>query len=272
MSERWLAAWALVLNSLSREVDFLEKASRELSFELASDRHRYLRLASDLDGIAWADLYELPNRQFFWKCLRRCLTLPQMLEVGRLTVGFLRSPERRSVNDLGGGNSSGLAQLPRVYSGFQAWNATVKAYFLCQATMSDLIAAGRAGDDDSFILAARIDPAAILAPTFQRRLHLAVAMEQGAFLVKVSNALRDPIRRELQHARLQGALLLMAKARQLSRLNENLAAELFIKRTRLYPSHGRKDAQRSLWRFIQRWKKDHATLIRGKMSSSLLRS
>jgi len=262
VSGRWLQAWSAVIVGLSSNVDLWELTRRDLVGELRADPLRRRRLASDLEGASWAHLYELSPRKFLWRCSRQLLTLPQMAGVGFLVFDFFRSPAKHRVRDISAGDDPPLSRLPHVMSAFRAWDANARAYLLYQRSMIDLIAAGRQGDDSALILAARIDPAAILAPTFQKRVYMAVAMDDRDFITRVSTALREPVRDELQNARLQSALLLMAKARQLHKLNEDLAAELFIKRTRLYPSKGRKDARRSLWRFIQRWKKEHATQIR----------
>jgi hypothetical protein len=158
----------------------------------------------------------------------------------------------------------------KILSMLHALSAQGRALLICGKSMSQLVTDVRSGDDESLFMAIRIDPVAIFAPTIQRRFHAAVATADHAFVTKVSTALRQPAR-ELQYSRLQSALLLLALGGHIHMLNEKTAADLFIHRTRLYPSMGRADAHRSLWRFVQRWKKDHATLIRGKMSSSMLR-
>ncbi len=147
-----------------------------------------------------------------------------------------------------------------------AIRAQLRSLMLHDQTLNSLLATGRKGDDDALLNALAVDPAVIGCRALRERIQLAVATNDQPFLKKLRRIQSSLPSQEASYTRLDAALLLLTFAKQLHKLNEYTAARLFIEETRLYPRSG-KDPQRSLWRLIQRWKKDHATLIEKQMSS-----
>jgi len=264
--ERWLSTWAYILNSLSRGITAIDSERNEVSQLLRSPDKR-ARVGLAVKGVSWADLYEWPIQvQFAWSAVR-------IIPLGELYELFSPANFRKRFAELHDGQMKGSSyepstrEMPKIIAHMQAMSAQLRALVYCGRSMSDLIRGAREDNDEDFFLAVRIDPAVITGRFGARRIQRALAIGEPRFMTKLTTKLRTPIKAEGELDRLQAALWLLSLTKQLQHLTEESAAELFIRRTRLYRQHGAQDAQRSLWRYIQRWKNRHTTKSGKKMSS-----
>lgn len=260
----WVKGLGFILSAFSHSLDSIEKELRDTYAEIdnKSDPDKRRRVEHHARGVQWVNSYERPlTLSFILSAIsiiptRELLPLIAPWNTGKLLTALHNKADFSSDYD------PPLSALPKILGGARAMLSQVNALLAFQRSMSDLVADARNGDDSALFLAVRVDPAVLVGKTGARRFQLAVAVNDKKFLSNLTSALRMPVTGEFEHARLQAALVFMAKAGQIPRLNERNAAALFIKETRLYAAHGSKDPQRSLWRYIQRWKQTHATLIR----------
>lgn len=259
--ERWLGAWEYVLNTLSRGVTSVFAESDEVMSELKRPGKRD-RIGKSIDGASWANLYELSlPAQFAWSCAQ-IMPLADLWDTLSPLNFKKRFAELHDGTLQGSSYEPSSREMPKVLSHSHAMTAQLRALVYCGRSMSDLIRGARDGEDKDFFTAVRIDPAVVTGRFAARRIQRAVAVDERSFITQLTTALRSPIKSESHLARVNRALWFMSLTKQVHRLTEKSSAELFIHRTKLYRQHGAKDAERSLWRHIQRWKKLHATKAR----------
>ncbi|TXH06131.1 MAG: hypothetical protein E6R07_01170 [Nevskiaceae bacterium] len=267
--QRWIAAWAYILQALSRGLDAIAIQNGRVSEELSdrTDPAKRIRIAENLKTIDWQHHYERP---LFWMgvSLARLMPFREFVEIIDPRRGFtwLRLMHEKRLGEDKFNYDPPIHDFPKIIAFSRACMGQNRAYMLYGKSMSALIAEGRRGTDRSFLNAVRADPAALFCKPVRHRYQKAIAIGEDDFLRGVQNALSEPGPAEYEHSRLELALHLLTHARQIHRLNRQNAAELFIDRTHLYNGSG-KDTERSLWQKIYRWKKQHSTLIQEKMSS-----
>lgn len=261
-----MSTWAYILNSLSHGITAVD-AERNEVLELLRSPDKRARVGLAVNGVSWADLYEWPiQAQFVWSAVRiiPIVELYQLFWPANFRKRFAELHDGRMMES---SYEPSTREMPKIMAHMQAMSAQLRALVYCGRSMSDLIRGAREGNDEDFFLAVRIDPAVITGRFGARRIQRALAISEPRFMTTLTTMLRTPIKAEGELDRLQRALWLLSLTKQLQHLTEERAAELFIRRTRLYRQHGARDAQRSLWRYIQRWKKNHATKSGQKMSS-----
>lgn len=117
-------------------------------------------------------------------------------------------------------------------------------------------------DIEAFFDVVRIDPSALAYPTMSSRLSQAILEQDKAFLKRLGNVLIEwnPYS-EYDQTRLKFIVYLLYRVNALRLLDPDSAFELFAVRMSppLYTHKARKDPAASLWRNIERWKKNWAT-------------
>lgn len=258
--EIWLDTWASVFNLLSYLWDSAEIDRKEIARRLR-DADLAAMIADQVGSDSWVKYYEVSPAVSFSKLFLNIFGVRFGFELLRdVTVATkvvlsgekpnLRPPSRDLPPNRVGTKLMAL----------RAWNCQLQAILAFDATMSELLRRGRVENDDLALKnAIRIDPAVLGGTTVANRMSRAIAINDMSCVASMLNAAENPIVGERQNARLYAALKILGAAKQLHFLNEHRAAALFIERTRLYPTHGRKDPHRSLWRQVQRWRRKHAT-------------
>lgn len=260
-SSAWLNGWTLILTALSKGLDLVEQERTE-AVKLLSQDGRRQRVTERLRRLEWSDLYERPAK--IQLVMSAVTALPLQDLVPLLSIRQFG----KTLRDMAKGHidpssyDPPASEIPQLARHGAAMLGQLRAMAVHQRSMSDLVAGARRGVDADLVRAIRIDPAVVAGPTARVRIHQAIFLGESKLLTSIASALRNPVSFNQDTARLHLALWFMNLAHQLKNLNEETAAELFIDRTHLYPSKGRADARRSLWRLIQRWKRDNATILR----------
>ena len=261
----WVLGWARVLNYLDRMWDtaLLEGNQVELLLRESPVREQ---ICAQAGSYSWVGLYEMPARRAFPAAFLRMFGISggsQIVgEVVREALALVRGFEANGFEESHELSTLGIG---RVYLGLHVWRCQLQSVLAFGVTVSELLRRARDERDDQALLKAlRVDSAVLATPTATARIRRASGSGDEEFVQSLLSAAEnrvDPVR-ERQNARLDVALLLLLQARQLRNLTPRRATLLFIEQTRLYPTHGRVDPERSLWRHIQRWKKKHATELR----------
>ncbi len=271
--ERWIASWAFLFGALEKALDLIE-IDRIQAQILATDQTRHERWMRATRGATWAHYYRWPAPAhlayaMFW-IGRRTDGVVQFVDPRRLLQMFRAIYDEKPIPE--GDWEADLRHAPHMMALARSVHYQLLAIMTCGSSMSDLVSAVAQGDkhDEAFRLAVRIDPASFTCAPLARRWQHAIVSYDADFLKNLRNDLGNPeplVDRET--VRLRAALALLARVRQLDRLNQELAYELFYIRTKIYrPKRTRKDPSGSLWKFIQRWKKEQETKIPGNLSSA----
>lgn len=253
--EVWLGIWATLFNFISDTWDIIQEDRAQLIEELSrSELCEVIRLQDTKES--WAKYYELTAPNSLLLASYRIFGFREAFVLGAdLLRGVVSVLARATPEFSPPGREMSQGRFARAYPALIAWEAQLRSMLSFGQSMSELLRlAGKERDDDALCKAVRIDRAVIGSTTVSRRVAVAVSLGDDKFLARFLNAAENPVYGERQNARLDVALTILAAARQIGALTERNAAELFIERTRLYPAHGRKDPERSLWRHIQRWK------------------
>lgn len=263
-SEEWLLnLWAPLINWLQGAADQIAVGQDEIS-ELLSDEGRRGRFSQAIKGGRWANWYSWPTLVTMTAAGAVIFPL-YTLQEGLDRIGLGKKMASIGISNIS--NSKGERDFilaPRM--GVAAWktmDAQVRAILAFQQPMNALLRAGAAGNDERYFDALRIDSSVVAFGPFVTRLHTAVASQDKKFLSRMNSALRNPVDlAELDFPRLRAALWLMHRAKNINLLTPSSAYELFVVRTKLYPALGMEDSKRSLWKFVQRLKKELATKSR----------
>lgn len=258
----WVRSWAAIIRSLNACLDEIRKDQLEVAQILASKPPEgIIRWRHTAGSPNWARYYELSLRTHAVLAIT-AVGSTSAIECG-LTAAGIRNRFSHHWLYTQVARASWrvlfIAPIPLAVS----LDRTLESLLVNHESLNSLVTRVRHGDDESFFSAASIDPAVVLAAPLRQRLSLAVLGGEHAFLARLGSILKVPRKREhlREHARLSGALMLMAYAGQLSRLTQATAFELFAKQTNLYNWRGKDEPDRSLWRYIQRWKKEHASIL-----------
>ena len=136
---------------------------------------------------------------------------------------------------------------------------SLESLFIYGRSLNRLVADVRSGIDESLFKAIRIDRAVLGCPCVANRLCRAQLEGDEAFFKQLRNALSGPPKKiRPEYADLRFALALLQEAGAHETLSEEESYQLLCVDLGLYPVEG-EDPARSLRRFIQRWKREHAT-------------
>jgi hypothetical protein len=122
-------------------------------------------------------------------------------------------------------------------------------------TLSELVDDVRRGKDDSFWLALHVDPTVINCSVFARRMSIAAIKRDLAFFEILGNKIK--IKRKKEKSELDPLRVMLHAFNELKLLDDisqDAAAKLFIDDLQVYSNDG-DDPERSLYKFIYRWKK-----------------
>ncbi len=108
-------------------------------------------------------------------------------------------------------------------------------------------------DDDKFMKAIRLDKSLITYPPLAQRIIIAEQTTDEVFFSRLSRALTGKTTKFDQHSQLQFLLAYMYEDFTVDTLSEASAYDLFCVQLKVYPDTA--GAPKSLFRYIQRWKK-----------------
>jgi hypothetical protein len=113
-------------------------------------------------------------------------------------------------------------------------------------------------DDQTLFKMLRIDKSILGHSSVMRRTAIADAEGDAKFFKDLAKSVTGrPHKKLLEYPSLRYCLVALHDDGGFDRLTENLAYDLFCLDLKVYPDDG--DAGRSLWQFIQRWKKSYPT-------------
>lgn len=124
--------------------------------------------------------------------------------------------------------------------------------------MYDLVKRARDGCDESLFQAIEIDRSVISTSWFTSRLSKAILLDQKKFFVSLQNALKGKPHSTLEDNKdVRIVLQMLHEAEMLKMMSMSDIDRLFIRELQIYSNEG-EEPDRSLMRFIQRWKaKNH---------------
>jgi len=140
-----------------------------------------------------------------------------------------------------------------------AWLHTLQSVWHYGATLNDLIARVRDGDDEALFKAVRIDPSITSCPPVADRVAWAEVTQDVAFFQKLRNAFAGPPKKPSDaYGPLRYVLMLLAEDGTLGRLSMEACYDLLCVDLALYPADAG-DPARSLHKFIRRWQQSQST-------------
>jgi hypothetical protein len=212
----------------------------------------------------WAQLYEMPFLQhaaFVIHVIGATDELKILVKSDTPNLALLRSVisevDTESVSEIP------LARFPEMLGATLSMLFNGRAIGFFGMPINRMLRIGAAGNDAVLLDALRIDPTVASCETFSVRLARAVALQERRFLSEVHAAVRDNAAKRpndlfprARHPQLKYCLSILEDAGQLDTLSEKAAYDLFAVYLGVYPLEGGpKDASRSLWKLIDRWKR-----------------
>lgn len=150
----------------------------------------------------------------------------------------------------------------RAVSAAHAVTHVIQSYVAHGVSLNELVRRS-AKDEKSLKKALRIDPMVIYCAPVRARIARAALERDQKFFERLGDAFLIPKEvKSVQYIELEICLQVMHAGKGLNRLTQKMAYDLFSERLGIYPkvtegSTG--DPPRSLWKLIERFKKDHAT-------------
>lgn len=136
---------------------------------------------------------------------------------------------------------------------------SVRSLGLYSRSINRLIRDGCGGDDDAFVLAVRVDPAAIAAPSLAKRLAIATMAGDKKFLRRVAKAAGEgPHKALLVFDELRFATALLEESGAFEVATRSQLYETLVNRLGLY-EHKKGDPMKGLFRNVDLWRKASST-------------
>ena len=219
------------------------------------------------------DFFGQLNVPFYWSLLysRPYVELISFLVVGSGQKEWLSeiagSPDQqRAVLDsikaeIESMRSNELIELPKdfkpeaYFSALIAFHYTIESIWLYGYPMNDLVVKAANGSNKALFDAVRLDKSAVACPEIASRISLATMTEDEDFFEDLKRALNGkPGRRQRFFGPLRYVLTLLSEDGVLDSMSEKQRCNLLHDKLQLYSTKST-DPQKSLSRFIQRWKK-----------------
>ena len=215
--------------------------------------------------VSWAELYELPFMRNVFVAAHTFgagTELRELVQSATPNLAILRSVEDevsgRGTKTPGSEVNPSLALgavLSLVYN--------MRSFSTHGVPINVLLKIGNNGSDAALLKAVSIDPSVVTGKSLALRIARATAEKDKRFFKSLIQAIGDAgvgsprakAPRE-RHPRLKYCLSILEDAHILDSLSERTAYQFFAEQLGVYPQEGQsKDASRSLWRLISRWKK-----------------
>jgi len=230
------------------------------------------------DDFSWAHFYELSAKQHLILLFSSYGLLPALIESVNMGVDinqaiinlvtkvqkdpdaflnevFGQEKEPETPEEIKSFRINGLYSLPDIIALGHSVMSQMTALRKYGKTLSELVDDVRRGKDDSFWLAIQIDPTVISCSVFSRRMSLAAIKNDLAFFEILGNKVK--IKRKKEKSELEPLRVMLHAFNELTvldNLSQDAAAKLFIDDLQVYSNDG-DDPERSLHKFIYRWKK-----------------
>lgn len=136
---------------------------------------------------------------------------------------------------------------------------SLRAIELYSKPINRLIAEGRAGNDESFLKAVRVDPSCLSSPSLAKRVSVASMRGERRFLRRIHKAAQEGPNKGLQtYRKLRAATTLLDEAGAFDKASRQRIYEVVVEELRLYEGI-KGDPFKSLFRNMKLWRKDAAT-------------
>jgi hypothetical protein len=230
------------------------------------------------DDFSWSHFYELSAKQNLILLFAAHGLLPAILESVNLGIDinqaiinlvakaqkdpdtfgngiFGQEKEPETLEEIKNFRLNGLYSLTDIIALGHSVMSQVAALRKYGKTLSELVDDVRRGKDDSFWLALHVDPTVINCSVFARRMSIAAIKRDLAFFEILGNKIK--IKRKKEKSELDPLRVMLHAFNELKLLDDisqDAAAKLFIDDLQVYSNDG-DDPERSLYKFIYRWKK-----------------
>lgn len=135
----------------------------------------------------------------------------------------------------------------------------LRAIELYSKPLNRLIAEGRAGNDESFLKAVRVDPSCLSSPSLAKRVSVASMRGERKFLRRIHKAAQEGPNKGLQtYRKLRTATTFLDEAGAFDKASRQRIYEVVVEELRLYEGI-KGDPFKSLFRNMKLWRKDAAT-------------
>lgn len=265
------------LHFLKEGIQFINREEPELQELISQLTFEQFQLICDED-FSWAYLYELSVPQFFTLIFAAFGLLPALVDSIKsgtnsnqafidkinelmkdpdafLSKLFNLDKEPVTIEDLKKIRINGIFTISDILVLCNAVQLQVKSLRKNGKLLSEFIADVRNGKEESFWLALQIDPTILSASVFSRRVSIAFIQQDHDFFKLLGNSLK--VKRKKKKTELDSLRVILHacnEAKWLENLSQDATAKLFIDRLHVYSDNG-DDPERSLYRFIDRWKK-----------------
>jgi hypothetical protein len=230
--------------------------------ELLAEFHTHEELVQQLPpDFRWAPLYELENLHLTFLVLASIGMIDSLVEAHQagqdVNQVLLEMDHEAIIENWDRGHDRMFSEFDVIVI-FLANAFSLRCVELHGCYMSDLIKRAREGDDESLFHAIEIDRSVISISFFADRISRAVLLDQKEFFTSLQKALKGKPHATLEaHKEIRMVLQMLHEAERLRMMSMSDIDKLFIKELQIYSNEG-EEPDRSLMRFIQRWKaKNH---------------
>ncbi|MBD2859958.1 hypothetical protein IB286_13190 [Spongiibacter sp. KMU-158] len=206
---------------------------------------------------SWLKIY---NSTFF-ELVSICVSL---FNLESKVIEFANSGDpQKALSDWGASDETipevGESARPYALAALQAIFRTFKSIRYYGYSLDTFVSSySKTSDDKILFKMLRVDKSLLAHPNLERRIAIAEAEGDAGFFKKLASAINgQPSQKLLEYPELRLCLVALHQEDALESLNEEKAYQLFCVDLAIYPHDG--DAARSLWKFIERWKKNYPT-------------
>lgn len=230
----------------------------ELNAGMANSPRIKALLAKEKVPFQWSWIYEFSYGEML------ALGLATIGEADMISLaGAAEDPQEHLISDAEaydpGPHRPKASQLLQGLAFVMAGHNALRAIELYSKPLNRLIAEGRAGSDESFLKAVRVDPSCLSCPSLAKRISLAAMRGERKFLRRIHKAaLEGPNKGLLVYRKLRIATALLHEAGAFQKASRQRVYQVLVEELGLYEGI-KGDPLKSLFRNMNLWRKDAAT-------------
>lgn len=186
----------------------------------------------------WADAYELPFHEqlaLLFMALGRSKELVEVSQAPDTDQAVLDWMDNDEIGDWSGGEG-GLFEKKHVIGLTVAMQRNILSIMLFHRTLDKLVEEVRAGKDESFFQAVRIDRSIVACPTFADRIARAELENDKMFFLHLRSSLKGPSKKHWEMYKDLRYGLHMLKVLGFDKMSDAELEDLLVHKLKLYPN------------------------------------